>query len=409
MPSLQRRTLRVLAAAQVFGGIGFFMGITVAALLARDIAGSDALSGVPLAFTVAAGAIGAVPLAGWMAKSGRRPGLAAGHLVAAAGAVTVVVAAGVESFPLLCVGMAAFGLGNTSNLLARYAATDLAPQQKRARAISVVLLATAAGAVAGPNLASSTEPLAEALGVLESAGPFAVAVAAHGVAALILLALLRPDPLLAARETDHTPQAPAGGWTTALKDLPNWPRLALVGVTAMAASNLAMVAVMTTTPLHMEDAGESLSAVGLVISLHVGGMFLPAPVSGWLADRYGRLPVIAGGGGALIAAGVLAAVAPGDHTLLLALALTALGVGWNLGLVGGSALLTDAAAPDQRAQTQGAADLVMGLTGVSGNLVAGPLFHAGAFAVLGLGAVAVGGLLVLLAARARPALSPAVG
>ncbi len=406
MPSLQRHTLRVLAAAQVFGGIGFFMGVTVAALLARDISGEDALSGIPLAFAVAAGAFGAVPLASWMARAGRRPGLAAGHLIAAAGAATVVLAAGLESFPVLCLGMAAFGLGNTSNLLARYAATDLAPQARRARAISVVLLATAAGAVAGPNFASSTEPLAEALGVLDSAGPFAVAVVVHAAAALILIALLRPDPLLVARDQSEAAEPPNARWAPALRDLPHWPRLALVGVTAMAASNLAMVAVMTMTPLHMEDAGESLSAVGLVISLHVGGMYLPSPVSGWLADRYGRLPVLAGGGVALVCAGVLAAVSPGDETVLMALALVALGLGWNLGLVGGSALLTDAVAPEQHAQTQGAADLVMGLTGVSGNLVAGPLFHAGAFGVLGVGAAAVGGLLMVLASRARPAAVP---
>ena len=101
----------------------------------------------------------------------------------------------------------------------------------------------------------------------------------------------------------------------------------------MAGANVAMVAVMTMTPIHMEDAGESLSAVGLVISLHVAGMYLPSPVSGWLADRYGRLPVIAGGGLALLVAGVLAAVAPGDNAPLTGLALALLGVGWNLGFV----------------------------------------------------------------------------
>jgi len=137
----------------------------------------------------------------------------------------------------------------------------------------------------------------------------------------------------------------------------------------MAASNVAMVAVMTMTPIHMQGAGESLSAVGLVISLQVAGMYLPSPVSGWLADRYGRLPVIAGGGLALFAAGVLAALAPGDNMPLMGLALGLLGVGWNLGLVGGSALLTDAIVPERRAQTQGAADLVMGVTAISGNLL----------------------------------------
>jgi len=405
VPSLQRRTLRVLAAAQVLGGIGFFMGITVAALLARDISGEEALSGVPLAFTVATGALAAVPLAGWMARVGRRPGLAAGQLIAAAGAAVVVASAAIESFPLLCLGMAAFGLANTSGLLARFAATDLAPPQRRARALSVVLLATAAGAVAGPNFAAATEPLAEGLGVAGSAGPFAVAVVAHSLAALILLALLRPDPLLAANAAQESEPA-AEGWSAELRRLSTWPRPALVAVTAMAASNLAMVAVMTTTPLHMEDAGESLSAVGLVISLHVAGMFLPSPVTGWLADRFGRTPVLAGGGAALILAGALAAVSAGDQTLLLVLALTSLGVGWNFGLVGGSALLTDAMPPERRARTQGAADLVMGLTGVSGNILAGPLFHAGAFGVLGLGAAGIGALLVVLAARARRPAAP---
>jgi MFS family permease len=399
---LQRRTLWVLGGAQVFGGIGFFLGVTVAALLARDVSGQESLAGVPLGVGIATAAVAAVPLATWMARVGRRPGLAVGHLVAAAGGAVVVGAAALESFPLLCLGMAGFGVGNTSNLLARYAATDLAEADQRARAISIVLLATAAGAIAGPNLASSTAPLAEALGVFESAGPFVVAVAANALAAVTLLLLLRPDPLLASRGPhDGDATRPASGWTRELRRIPSWPRLAVTGVAAMAASNVAMVAVMTMTPIHMEIAGVSLSAVGLVISLHVAGMYLPSPLTGWLADRYGRLLVLATGGVALIGAGVLAAVAPGDEVPLMALALVLLGVGWNMGLVGGSALVTDAVAAERRPEAQGAADLVMGLTGVTGNLVAGPLFHAGAFAVLGGGAVAIGCLLVALASRAR--------
>ena len=400
-PRLQRRTLRVLAAAQVFGGVGFFLGVTVAALLARDVSGQESLGGVPLAFAVTSGAIAAAPLGVWMARAGRRPALAAGHLIAASGAGLVVLAAGLGSFPLLCIGMAGFGLGNTSNLLARYAATDLTSADQRARAISVVLLATAVGAIAGPNLAAPTEPIAEALGVLASAGPFAVAFVAYVIAASILLVLLRPDPLLVSRDAMEEAPSPVAPWGSALRSLPSWPRRALMGVAVMAGSNVAMVAVMTMTPIHMEAAGESLAAVGLVISGHVAGMYLPSPVSGRLSDRYGRNPVIAGGGLALVAAGVLAAVAPGDSTPLMGLALALLGVGWNLGLVGGSALLTDAIASERRAQAQGGGDLVMGLTGMSGNLVAGPLFHAGAFGVLGVGAAAIGALLVLLAARGR--------
>jgi MFS family permease len=162
-----------------------------------------------------------------------------------------------------------------------------------------------------------------------------------------------------------------------------------------------MVAVMTMTPVHMKDAGESLSAVGLVLSLHVAGMYLPSPVSGYLADRVGRLPVLAGGGVALIAAGVLAAFVPGHDTPLMAVALVLLGIGWNLGLVGGTALVTDAVPVERRPQTQGAADLLMGLTGACASLVAGPLFQAGAFGLLGAGAAALGAVMMGLATRAR--------
>ena len=401
--AIQRRTLRVLAAAQVLSGCAFFLGIAVAALLARDVSGQEALSGVRLAFGVITAALAAAPLSGWMARVGRRPGLAAGHLIAACGSAVVVAAAAADSFPLLCAGMAAFGVGNASNLLARYAASDLAPAQRRARAISVVLLATAAGAIVGPNLAAQTEPLADWLGVVDSAGPFAVSVLLYVLAAVTLLVLLRPDPLLTARRLDGVTPAAGAGALDALKTLPAWPALALTGVTAMAIGNIAMVAVMTMTPVHMEDAGQSLSAVGLVLSLHVAGMYLPSPLSGSLADRYGRLPVLAAGGLTLIAAGVCSAMAPGDHTPLVAAALILLGVGWNLGLVGGSALITDAVAPERRPQTQGAADLVMGLTGAIGSLTAGPLFHAGAFALLGAGAAGLGLLLIAVASRARGA------
>ena len=404
MPSrtaIQRRTLRVLAAAQVLSGCAFFLGIAVAALLARDVSGQEALSGVPLAFGVISAALAAAPMSSWMVRVGRRPGLVAGQLIAACGAAVVVAAAAAESFPLLCVGMAAFGIGNTANLLARYAATDLAPAARRARAISVVLLATAAGAIVGPNLVSQTEPLADWLGVADSAGPFVVSVVLYALAAAVLLVLLRPDPLLSARELDGVTPAAGIGALDALRTLPAWPPLALTGVVAMALGNVAMVAVMTMTPVHMKDAGESLSAVGLVISLHVAGMYLPSPISGSLADRYGRLPVIAAGGATLIAAGICSALAPGDHTPLVAVALILLGVGWNFGLVGGSALITDAIPPERRPQTQGAADLVMGLTGAIGSLTAGPLFHAGAFGLLGAGAAGLGVLLIVVAARAR--------
>ena len=197
--ALQRRTLIVLGLVQVAGGVGFFVGITVLALLARELSGSDALTGMPPALGIAASALAAAPVSAWMSRSGRRPGLVAGHLCAAAGCVVILAGAAAGSFALLCAGAAAFGIGNTSNLLARYAAADLSVPQRRGRAISLVLLATTLGAVAGPNLASATKPLGELVGVPGLAGPFLVSTFAFLVAAGGLAAFLRPDPLLVAR------------------------------------------------------------------------------------------------------------------------------------------------------------------------------------------------------------------
>ena len=343
---LQRHTQRVLIAAQILGGAGFFLGIAVAVLLARDLSSSDWLLGVPTAIAVAASAGAAGPMGAWMQKSGRRPGLVAGQLCGAAGAVVIVLSAAMESFPLFCVGMAAFGLGNTANLLARYAASDLVPTERRARAISTILLATAVGAILGPNLSDAAGGLGDELGVAPEAAPFAISAVLLLAAAATLFALLRPDPLLSARDLDAAGEAPsdAGPGAAEAADPEGrevWTRGAITGAGAMVLANVAMISIMTMTPIHLDDADQSLGTVGMVISLHVAGMFLPSPLSGALADRFGRLPVIAASGVVLMAAGGLAIPSTGHETVLIAAALVLLGIGWNLGLVGGSALLTD--------------------------------------------------------------------
>jgi MFS family permease len=404
---VRRRTLAVLVAAQVFGGVAFFIGFAVAALLARELTGSDALSGVPPALGVAASALAAAPVAAWMGRAGRRPGLAACHCVAAAGALLVVLAAAAGSFLLLCAGMAAFGVGNTANLLARYAGADLSPRERRGRAISIVLLATALGAVLGPNLAAATAPLAAAIGVAALAGPFLVAAAAYAVAALILALLLRPDPLLTARAIaggpgDLDPGEPAPAAASALVEERTWPPMAVAALGTLIAVNAAMLAIMTMTPIHLEDGGQSLSVVGLVFSLHVGAMFIPSPVTGVLVDRLGRLPVIALGAEMLLVAGILAATS-GHSVARVTAALVVLGLGWNFGMLGASALLTDAVPLARRAHAQGFADLAMGLAGGGASIGAGVLLGVGGYGLLGVVGAGCGLLLLAMAIRsARP-------
>ena len=382
---MQRRTLRVLVAAQVLGGVGLAAGIAVGALLARELLGGDSLTGLPVAVATAGGALAAPALARLMDGHGRRPGLGAGYLLGACGSVVVVAAAGLGSFPLLVVGMALFGAGNAASLLARYAGADLALPPQRGRAVSMVLFATTFGAVAGPNLIDATGAVARAVGLPELAGPFGLSALAYAAAATMVLAALRPDPLLFARAIDAADPSPAtpsrtarGGWS----DIGHGQ--ALTGVTGMVAAQLVMVGVMTMTPLHMRAHGHGLQIIGLVISVHIAGMYLFSPLVGQLCDRAGRMLTLRLGAGTLTAAGALAALADPGSSAVLALALFLLGLGWSLCLVAGTTMLVDAVPLARRPRAQGNAELLVGLAGATGGLGSGFLLGAAGFAAVGL-------------------------
>ncbi len=407
----QRQVLRTLVLAQVFSGAGLAAGVTVGALLARDMFGSDGLAGVPAALFTIGSAATAVLVGRVSDAHGRRPGLALGYAAGAAGAVLVVVAAALDSVPLLLPGLLIYGAGTATNLQARYAGADLASPTRRGRAVSTVLVATAVGAIIGPNIVDDMGSLAESLDLPRLAGPFLLAAAAYGVAGLVLLARLRPDPLLLARQRSApiaaatpTHEADAGGAGGAAADGADDAsrRAVLVGGFTMVIAQLVMVAIMTMTPVHMEHHGHALGATGAVISAHIAGMYLPSPLSGRLVDRVGSRLVAFAAAATLAVAGVLAAVVPPDSAIWLGVALAVLGLGWNLGLVSGTAILADAVPLAVRARTQGGVDLCIALAGAgaglgSGVVVAGTSY--GALSLLG-GAVAL--LLVPVLATVRP-------
>jgi MFS family permease len=386
---LYRRTLRVLLVSQVLAGAGLAAGVTVGALLAEDMLGSTGTAGVPAALLTLGSAAAATGVGRLSQRSGRRPGLALGYAVGAIGGAGVVLAAATDSVALLFASLLLYGSGTATNLQARYAGADLAAPDRRGRAVSTVLVATTLGAVIGPNLVEPTGHVAEALGIRELAGPFILATAAYGLAAVAVLVLLRPDPLLAARAAHMDPAAiaVAAEEPTAVQATAT-VRLAAA---AMVLTQLVMVAIMTMTPIHMRDHGHSVGAAGLVISIHVAAMFLPSPLTGQLVDRIGRRPVLAASGVTLLAAGVVAATAPADSMVLLTVALALLGLGWNFGLVGGTALVTDAVPLANRARTQGSVDLAVALSGAAGGISSGVVVAGAGYATLSL----AGGLLAL--------------
>jgi predicted MFS family arabinose efflux permease len=247
-----------------------------------------------------------------------------------------------------------------------------------------VLVATTLGALVGPNLVTVMGDLAGAWDIPPLAGPFLLAAAAYGAAGVVLLILLRPDPLLLARQlaATATPSLDAGAGGI---DQRAQPRVVPVAGTVMIAAQLVMVAIMTMTPIHMLAHGHSLAAAGLVIAIHVGAMYLPSPLSGWLVDRFGPRPVAVASGATLLLAGVVAMAAAPVHSVpSLAVALALLGLGWSFGLVSGTAMLAAALPLATRAKTQGTVDLWIAVAGAVGGMASGIVVATTSYATLAL-------------------------
>ncbi|MEU8250670.1 MFS transporter [Nonomuraea sp. NPDC048916] len=382
----QAQILRVLVASQILSGAGLAAGVTVGALLAQDMLGTTSLAGLPSALFTAGSALAAVAVGRISQARGRRPGLATGYLTGAIGSAGVIIAAVLDNPVLLFLALFVYGAGTATNLQARYAGADLAAPGHRARAVSTVLVATTLGGVAGPNLAAPTGTFAEHLGIPNLAGPFILSGAAYALAALVLALWLRPDPLLLARTVAQAKEADAATNPDAADaiDTSEGRGGVVLGALVMVLTQLVMVAIMTMTPVHMHDHGHGTAASGLVIAIHIGAMYLPSPLTGWLVDRYGRMKIAAASGITLLASGILAAAAPGDSVALLALALALLGLGWNFGLVSGTAIITDTVPLATRAKTQGLVDVAIAIAGATGGMASGIMVAATSYPALAL-------------------------
>lgn len=385
--AVQRRTVGVLSGGVALAGLGVTVGITAGGLLARDVAGTDSAAGLGQTAGVLGAAVLAVPLARISDVAGRRAGLSVGYLLSVVGAVVTVVAAAASSLVLLLVGLFLFGSATACGLQARYAAADLATPEHRGRALSLVVWATTVGSVLGPNLAAPGADLGTALGLPALAGAFVVSAVVFAVVAVVLLTLLRPDPLLLARRTGGGTGAPPPRTATGTAMRAVWAtpsgRLGLVSVVV---AHSVMVGVMVMTPVHMGHAGGAeeavLRVVGLVISVHVAGMYLFSPLVGMLADRVGAPTVVALGGALLLVAAAVAGTADPSESLRLGIGLLFLGVGWSCGLIAGSTLVTGAVGADLRPTAQGGTDLLMGLGAALAGVVGGPLLAWGGFGLV---------------------------
>lgn len=395
----------------MLGGVGVSSGIAVGSLLAEQILGSPDLAGLGGTFQVLGSALIAIPMARIMSVRGRRPGLGFGYLLGIVGAVLLTTAGIVRSFPLLLAGSILFGGATAANNQARYAAADLAEDRHRGRDLSIVVWATTIGAVLGPNLVGVAGRMADELGIPVLTGPFLFSLIGFGLAAALLAARLRPDPLLLARTRAQAaavePLEHHGSVVRGLQVAAATPA-ALLGLVTVALGHAVMVSVMVMTPLHMHHGGADLRVIGFVISIHVLGMFAFSPAVGFAVDRFGARPMALVGSAVLVTSALLAAQAPTGWSAGLAVALFLLGLGWSFTLVSGSTLIAGAVPVAERAGVQGASDLAMGLAAGGGGALAGLIVGQLGYPVLGLSASVAAALIGVAALVIRGPRSVAV-
>jgi len=400
----QRRTVGVLAASQVLGGLGTGAVVAVGALLAADLA-TESLSGLSSAGSVIGAALLALPVSRLMERKGRRAGLQLAYLAGVIGTLIVVLGAIVNSFPLAMVGVVLTGGGMTAGLQSRYAATDLSTPQRRGRSLATVVWATTVGSVAGPNLASPTGRVAEEIGVPELAGPYLLTGLMYVVAGVLISLLLRPDPLLTARAIRIEAEEAGAGRTNVKRSLAaTFAQIrsipaALLGLVSVVVGHAVMVSIMAMTPVHLQHDGASLEVVGVIISAHITGMYVASPLVGIGVDRYGRRPVMLIGALILLAACAFAGTATRHETVQLGIGLGLLGLGWSCTLIAGSTLLTESVPVEDRPAAQGTTDLLMGIAGASAALLSGVVVGVGSYGLLAIISAVVVAPLVMGALR----------
>ncbi len=378
---------RALFASVALGTTAIVASFTVVPLVGEDLAGSQALSGIPWAVGVFGTGIGSVLVGQLMARRGRGPGLVAGYVAGGVGAGLCVLAMTSESFVLFVVAALVLGAANSSNQLSRYAAADVYPPERRASGLGMVVWAGTVGGVAGPALLDPTGRAAVGAGLPRLSAGFVVAAIGCAGAVLVLVVLLARAPnVLRAQDMDDT-----AGSTMSVLEMWRVPR-AQIALVSLAVAQTVMVMIMAMTPVHIRSTGHHLGAIGFVISAHVFGMYGLSPVAGRLADRFGAVRMTLIGFGVLATAAASAAGAPHDAGAWLAIPLFLLGFGWSVAFVSASALLAHGLSYGDRARLQGATDFVVWTAAATAGLFSGVLvgtFGYGLLCVVGALLVAV--------------------
>ena len=369
--SQQRKVIRTLSAAQILNGVGTSGTVAAGSLLVTSISKSESLAGLAQTTTVLGAAMMALPLAKLTQKGGRRLSLMSGYSIGVIGAILDILGGTHKVLFLMLTGAFMVGAASASGYQARFAAIDLATPENRSKNLSLVVWGSTVGAVTGPNLMQPAGDFAHYLHLPRLVGPYFIAGTSLTLATIVIFFFLKPDPYLTANmSSDGVTQKKHETTRAALKHIREIPH-ALFAITAVGIGHLAMVSIMVMTPVHMAHVDVTLSVIGLVISVHVLGMYAFSPLVGALSDRLGRVRVIQIGVVILLAAAATAGLAPAMNAVQLGIGLFLLGLGWSCTLIAGSTLLSETVSVEMKPSSQGASDLVMNLMGAVGGAASG--------------------------------------
>ena len=392
--SHQRKIVRVLGIAQVLNGIGVAGTVAAGSLLVSSITKSDGLSGLAQTISVLGAAVMALPLARLTQNGGRRLALTFGYSIGVIGALFAILGGANRNLFFMLLGAFMVGAASASGYQARFAAIDLATPEKRSKDLSFVVWGSTIGAVTGPNLMEPSGVFASALGLPKLVGPYFIAAFTLALSVIVIQLFLKPDPFLTANKAvEGTATKPRESTRSALKHIKEYP-IALFAIASVAIGHLAMVSIMVMTPVHMAHSDATLRIIGLVISVHVLGMYAFSPIVGSISDKFGRIRTIQIGILILIASALISGLAPHHDSFTLGIGLFLLGLGWSFTLIAGSTLLSETVSVEMRPSTQGASDLVMNLMGAGGAAIGGVIIGLFSYAALcyatGLVVVALG-------------------
>lgn len=315
--------------------------IAMNGLVGYALAGDKTFATAGVTTYVLGSALFAMPAALWMAKVGRRRGFMAASMLAVAGSGICALSLVLSSFVLFCIGTAIIGIYTAFGLQYRFAAAEVAAPEFKAKAISLVL----AGGIAGGFLGPEASRWGRQLLPVPFLGSFLV------LAAIALLALG-----VQSRVRVPAPLVPGRRGGRPLREIARQPLFVVAALSAALGYGI-MNLLMTATPLAMSFCGFPFAAVAFVIEWHVVGMYAPGFVTGSLIQRFGALKVILSG--ALLMAACVVVALVDKQIAYFWTALVLLGIGWNLMYTGGTALLTEAYAPAEKAKTQGLNDLIV--------------------------------------------------